>query len=101
MCKVQGTEDEVNTGGRGAAVPKKRQRLERRKGYLVRGDTYLLVEGMLKVTEAKGTAFSLETRHGHMLVELSRRETLRVPAKFVRECVVVKRRHVYDGDTLT
>lgn len=90
VCRVQGTEGEVDRSQCGAAVPRKRQPPEERGGYLVQDGNFLSLEKMTKSTDTGGTGLSKEHRYGRMMAALARKQTLQCFVECVREGFLVE-----------
>lgn len=51
---------------------------------------------IVEATDTRGTDLPLQNRYGRIPSELFKKEAFQLLAEFVRECVLEKRRHVYD-----
>lgn len=100
MKNVRRAEDGQEAFQCGDSVLEKRQRLERKRGYLVRDGVRFSLEELLGVIESRGSGLSVRNSYGRMLVEILGEKALRAFAKCIREWVLVDMIFVCDGNIL-
>lgn len=96
VCRVRRSEGRVVKSGCEAPGLEKRQRLDGGREYFMREGFILFLEQMVEATDTEGTGLLLENEYGRMVVEPFRKESLPSLAECLKECVMVRGRHLYD-----